>query len=459
MKKALFIVLLASLPLVGVLANIVSVSGSSAIGAQTWQPGDTLVMTDGTWTGQSITLKGNGTAQHPVVMMAQHAGQVLLKGSSSVTVSGQYVEVNGLVFEGASGTAKHAIRFQSGTQHCRLTECVMRSFSPSDPATDTKWVSLYGQNNRVDHCLFEGKSNIGTLLVVWLEQGIVPAHQIDHNHFGYRHPNLDEDGKELNGQEIIRIGDSNTSMQDANCVVEYNFFDQCDGEIETISNKSCGNIYRHNTLYECAGMLTLRHGNNCTVDSNYFIGNHKSATGGVRIIGEGHTVTDNYFENLAGNNYRAGICIVRGKVNSKLNEYFQVKGATVTGNIFVNCREAFCVNYNSSSSCTLPPISTTIDANFIYMSGTGKMVDFTVKQQEDMDITWGTNPVNQGSAPTVTPEASADNTGPLWLHSATPTGVSCLPHNQSRNTIKLFRHGTIVVLCNGAIYTMPGNKM
>ena len=43
--------------------------------------------------------------------------------------------------------------------------------------------------------------------------------------------------------------------------MEQNFFDRCDGELEIISSKSCDNIYRGNTFLNCAGMLTLRHGN------------------------------------------------------------------------------------------------------------------------------------------------------------------------------------------------------
>ena len=59
---------------------------------------------------------------------------------------------------------------------------------------------------------------------------------------------------------------------------------------EIISNKSCKNTYSDNGFYECKGTLTLRHGNDCLVTGNYFIGNNISQTGGVRIIGENHVV-------------------------------------------------------------------------------------------------------------------------------------------------------------------------
>jgi poly(beta-D-mannuronate) lyase len=61
----------------------------------------------------------------------------------------------------------------------------------------------------------------------------------------------------------------------------------------------------------------------------------------VRIIGENHKVYNNYFENLRGTGYRAALCLVRGKENSALNEYFQVKNAFVAFNTIVNHPQAF----------------------------------------------------------------------------------------------------------------------
>jgi len=97
-------------------------------------------------------------------------------------------------------------------------------------------------------------------------------------------------------------------------------------------------VYKQSFL-ECKGMLTLRHGNGCTVDGNYFFGNGVSESGGVRIIGENHKVYNNYFENLRGTNYRAALCMVRGKENSALSEYYQVKNALVAFNTMVNCSQ------------------------------------------------------------------------------------------------------------------------
>lgn len=385
------------------MANQTFVSTASEINDATWMPGDTIVMNNGTWVDQKISLEASGTAIAPIVLIAETAGNVILTGNSSLEFSGTYLVVEGLYFKDGIPNSSAIISFRTSSSkfanHCRVTNCAIKNYNPEKNTTDNKWVSLYGENNQVDHCSFENKNNSGTLLVVWLKSGLQPNHIISDNYFGYRHSNLDSNGKEINGQEIIRIGDSSHSMQTAGVSVTGNYFKHCNGEIEIISNKSCGNYYSNNIFYECSGMLTLRHGNNCVVEGNYFFGNGVSGSGGVRIIGENHKVYNNYFENLAGNNYRSAICLVRGKENSALNEYFQVKNALVVFNTMVNCTQSFSINYNSSSSLTLPPIGTTIANNHVYNETSVSKICVLVHRdnEEAMDVSWKNNLMNKGA--------------------------------------------------------------
>ncbi|MDX9749053.1 MAG: polysaccharide lyase 6 family protein [Paludibacter sp.] len=398
-----------------VLARRVVVATASAVNSGSWSAGDTIVLKNGTWTNQSVSLRAFGTESQPIVIMAETPGEVIFNGSSRVAISGRYVEVNGIYFKDGTLSGSAVVDFRTSSsnlaENCRLTNCAIVNYNPALNTVDSKWVSLYGKNNRVDNCSFENKTNSGTLLVVWLTTGIVPEHIIENNYFGYRNANLDSNGSELNGQEIIRIGDSNTSMQYANCLVRNNFFDKCNGEIEIISNKSCGNIYSNNVFYECKGMLTLRHGNDCTVAGNYFIGNGVSNSGGVRIIGEDHKVYNNYFENLRGTNFRAGLCIVRGKLNSVLNDYFQVKNAVVVFNTFVNCNQSFCINYNSSSTYTMPPIGTIVAHNQVYNTSSSNTNVVLAQQSAEMDVTWKNNLMNMGRYTSITLNAQEVVTG------------------------------------------------
>ena len=410
-------------------ARRIVVTTAANINSGSWTAGDTIVLKNGEWTNQTISLRAFGTASQPIVLLAETPGDVIFNGSSRISISGQHIEISGIYFKEGTLSGSPVVEFRTSSsnlaENCRMTNCAIINYNPALNTVDSKWVSLYGRNNRVDNCSFENKTNSGTLLVVWLTPGIIPAHIIENNYFGYRNANLDDNGNELNGQEIIRIGDSNTSMQYANCIVRNNFFEKCNGEIEIISNKSCGNLYSNNVFYECRGMLTLRHGNDCTVEGNYFFGNGVPSSGGVRIIGEDHKVYNNYFDNLRGTNFRAALCIVRGKENSVLNDYFQVKNAFVSFNTFVNCSQSFCINYNSSSTYTMPPIGTVIAHNHVFNSiSTSTNVNLS-QQHPDMDITWKNNLMNQGRYTNFTYNSSQIITGqnPLMQQIATPLAM------------------------------------
>ena len=397
-KLLLFILTICSLT---ANARKTQVTSATQINGGSWSAGDTIEWKNGTWTNQVVSFKASGTAAQPIVLMAQTPGSVILTGTSHIGFSGSYIEVSGLFFKnGNLNTGSEIVGFRTSSSefayNCQLTNCAIVDCNPTDSTIDSKWVSLYGANNRVDHCSFQNKSNMGTLLVVWLTAGIVPNHIVDQNYFGYRNSNVDAAGAELNGQEIMRLGDSSTSMQTAGIQVTNNFFEHCNGEIETISNKSCGNYYSNNVFYECNGMLTLRHGNSCTVDGNYFFGNKNSSSGGVRIIGENHKVYNNYFEKLGGSGFRSAVCIVRGKLNSLANEYFQVKNALVAFNTMVDCSNAFTINYNSSSTYTMPPIGTVIANNNVYNTSSSNTAVTISQTDPAMDIVWNNNLINQG---------------------------------------------------------------
>ena len=414
MNHKSFIIILLVLPII-VFARQITVNSATQINGGSWSAGDTIVMKNGTWTNQAIVIKGTGTSNNPIVLLAETAGNVVLTGTSKIGISGSYIVVSGLYFKNGNLSGSEVVSFRTSSSefanNCQLTNTAIQNYNPADNTVDSKWVSLYGKNNKVDHCSFENKNNSGTLLVVWLQSGVVPNHIIDHNYFGYRNSNLDATGAELNGQEIIRVGDSSTSMQTAGVVVSNNFFEHCNGEIEIISNKSCGNLYSNNLFWECHGMLTLRHGNGCIVEGNYFFGNGISGSGGVRIIGENHKVYNNYFDKLRGTDARSAICLVRGKLNSLANEYFQVKNALVTFNTIVDCSQSFSINYNSGTIYTMPPIGSVIAHNNVYNS-TSSNVNVDVDQTDvAMDVIWKNNLMNQGKYSNFTYSATQIITG------------------------------------------------
>ncbi|TKB98692.1 polysaccharide lyase 6 family protein [Pedobacter cryophilus] len=321
-------------------------------------PGDTVILKQGDWKDQKIVFKGKGTEKQPIYLLSSTASSITLSGNSSLKIEGEWLVVDGLAFSDGYSDKEDVIVFTKNTSNSRLTNSSILNYNHPDKSIDYKWISLNGTNNRVDHCSLKGKTHQGTTLVVWLSEK-PNYHQIDHNYFGPRPP------LGVNGGETIRIGTSQWSMYDSNTKVEYNIFDKCDGEAEIISIKSGYNQINNNLFYECDGTVTFRHGNNSEVANNYFIGNGKKGTGGIRIIGENQSVHDNYLQGLTGTGLRAAISVMNGLKGPKLNEYFAVKNASIKNNVIVNCVEAFAIGAGKNSTRVVPPTNLTVSNNYI----------------------------------------------------------------------------------------------
>lgn len=374
--KTLCVIIIGLLLTMNLFARNIIVTNAEQIKkeAKSLTPGDTVTLKNGVWVDQKIVLHAIGTSSAPIIVRAETPGSVVLKGSSQLRFSGEYIVVDGLLFQnGAMETkGKAVVEFRTSSEkaasNCRLTNSIIVDYNPADKYLDYKWVSLYGKNNRVDHCYFSGKNHQGTLLVVWLDS-LPNDHRIDHNYFGPR----PEHGQ--NGAEIIRVGTSDWSMFSSRTIVENNFFYSCDGEIEIISNKSCDNVYRFNTFVECAGALTLRHGNRAEVYGNYFFGHHKKNTGGVRVIGEEHRVFNNYFDGLEGDKQYSALSFMLGVTDTKINGYFQVKNASIVFNTFVDNKNDIVIGVTGSdSSASLPPVNSVI-ANNLITRNRGKIIN------------------------------------------------------------------------------------
>ncbi len=351
------------------------------------QPGGKIVLADGIWENITLEFTTNGTEEDSITLTSETPGKVVLTGTSKLEIAGEYLIVENLDFNGGRSTGDAIISFRinasNEANHSRVTNCRIINYNPDSDVTDYKWVSLYGKNNRVDHCHFEGKNNEGALMVVWLS-GTANFHRIDHNYF----TNIPELGR--NGGETIRIGTSDNSLTESRTTVEYNLFESCDGEIEIISNKSGFNVYRYNTFRDNEGTLTLRHGNDCEVYGNFFFGGNKDS-GGVRIIGERHKVYNNYFEGLNGDGFRAALSITNGVPDSPLNRYFQVKAAQVVNNTFIACKEPIAIGEGKSEELSLPPLNCTIANNVIDHTTGSKAITYT---DIPINIEYLTNYVN-----------------------------------------------------------------
>lgn len=310
--------------------------------------GDRVFLRNGVYKNAIIKLNNTkGTATQPIVFAAETQGKVFFEGGSTLSLSGRYLLVKDFTWRNGSASPANAsvVAFKNGKEYAfysTVSNCVIDAYNSLPAAeTENKWVSFYGDHNTLENCLLKNKTNRGATVTVWLNQGEPAYHTIAGNYF-FKRGNA---GHHDNGLESIRIGDSETSFTAAHCVVALNRFEDCDGEIEIISNKSCRNSYLYNTFFNNDGGLTLRHGNACVADGNYFDGGQKKLSYGIRFIGEDHVAVNNFFKDLHGaphQVFRAPVTFVNGIENSVLNGYFQVKNAVLRSNIFVNC-DAPCI--------------------------------------------------------------------------------------------------------------------
>lgn len=303
---------------------------------KTLKPGDTIKLANGVWRDFEITFRGEGTKELPITLTAQDKGKVILSGQSSLRLAGKYLLVSGLVFKDGYTPSSSVISFRKSKQelayYSRVTETVIDNYNNPERFEADYWVAMYGKHNRFDHNHLEGKRNKGVTMAVRLdsEESQENYHRIDHNYFGPR-PILGS-----NGGETLRIGTSHYSRSNSFTRVENNYFDRCDGELEIISNKSGGNIFKGNVFYESRGTLTLRHGHGNVVEENVFFGNGVDHTGGIRVINKKQTIRNNYLEGLMGYRFGGALVVMNGVPNSPINRYDPVEDALIENNTLVN---------------------------------------------------------------------------------------------------------------------------
>lgn len=327
--------------------------------------GDIVILKNGIWKDIFIMLDCEGTAASPITFRAETAGKVIINGQSKMKLGGSFIIVEGLLFTNGYAGSDAVIDFKINknklANNCRITNCVIDDFNNPQRMSENYWISFSGKNNRLDHCSFRNKKNMGVLLAVLLDddRSRENFHSIDHNHFGRRPPLASNSG------EIIRVGVSQHCQFNSNTQITGNFFESCDGETEIVSIKSGSNVVRDNVFQECQGGVVLRHGDFNTVSNNIFLGNNKEGTGGVRIINKGQWVVNNYFSNCRGVDFRSPLSIMNGVPNSPAFRYVQVTDAVIANNTFANCAAvSFCEGSDTERSKT--PDSVLLLKNLFY---------------------------------------------------------------------------------------------
>lgn len=314
--------------------------------------GDTICLADGNYAGDlELRIEGMGTGANPITVAAENPGKAIVSdGEISVRMGGEHIVLQGFVFrDGETGSSIIKFEKESECRYCRVTEVSIIDMDGGDYSS-SKWVEYYGQYNRVDHSWFSGKESRGALLVLprWIDEdtfatsGFPADHaQIDYNYFGDRPPAFGRGyaGSSDNEYEAVRLGLSTTHSAPSYSHLEYNYFERIQGEAEVISNKSANNVIRHNTVRDSNGSIVTRHGASADISHNFVFGDDNPFSGGIRLVDDGHTVTNNYIEGARylSSNWNGGIVLTTGDdAGDTENGYQNVENVFVAYNTIVD---------------------------------------------------------------------------------------------------------------------------
>jgi len=415
-----------------VWANKLSVSTTQELvnsGLQA-KAGDTIVIKSGNYLNCNLLLSAKGTMQNQVVFMAEKSGTVFFTGNSYLHITGTYLTVSGVVFKNGYSGKNHVWQFSHGKEvanNSRITASSIQGFNNPLRLDENHWLTLSGKNNRVDHCNFTDKTNLGVLVAVLLDddRSRVNNHSIDSNYFGIRKP------LGSNAGELIRVGVSQHCTFYSNTVIKNNFFEYCDGETEIVSIKSCGNKVVGNVFKECQGAVVLRHGNNNTVEGNLFYGNDKEGTGGIRVINEGNWIINNFMRHCKGQGFRSPLAIMAGVFNSPANRYLPVRDAVIANNTFLNCTP-FSISEGKDAERSVDPKNVLLLNNLFYANKPGPLC-YTVST---IDSVFAAG--NVYSTSLTNPGVSGFNTGAISLQKWDSNGFPVIGASGANNATKKF---------------------
>jgi poly(beta-D-mannuronate) lyase len=406
-------------------------------------PGDTVEVADGTYDLSSYTIARSGCALKPIVITAKNKGGVTLNGATALIFKDmKYVTLKGFVFKSTS------IGSGIKLENCNRFRITENEFAYTE-TTSCTWITigdtyaspipLRSGYNRVDHNSFTGKTQAGNYIRIDGNINQISQYDtIDHNHFKDNGPRAD------NEKESIRVGVSTLSKSSAFILIEYNLFEDCDGDPEVVSIKSGDNTIRYNTFVRCLGTLCLRQGFRSTVEGNYFFGDNKTAIfnggtigcGGVRVYAKDHKIINNYFSGLTGSKWDAAVTITNGDVtnlSTSTADHYLPENLQVAYNTFVNNKSDIEVGFENNGSYPLKPINITI-ANNVVLQNTNPIIK-SYSTAALAAVTFSNNimyPTGTGSLGITATAAQINVTDPMLILPNCVAPVNCAASNASK---------------------------
>lgn len=377
--------------------------------------GGTFIVTNGTYNDFEATFENTGSPTNPIIIKAESIGGVILTGESKfVFKKSGYCVLQGFVFD---ATSDETLVKLEGCHHIQITRNILELATTES----VKWVYIGGvwndntvpflypsHHNVIDHNVFQNKTTPGHYITVDGSHEEVGSDEVYYqstydvirmNHFRNNGP------RAVNEQESIRIGWSEMSPSSGYTIVEHNLFENCDGDPEVISVKSCDNIIRHNTFRSNYGSLSLRHGNRNLVESNFFFGGNKPVgtsatgsslyTGGIRIYGTDHVVINNYMEGLNGTRWDAPITLTQGDAidgqSTNYSKHFRAERVLIANNSLINNEHGIELGFDNNNNYNKDLKDIIIANNTITGSENALVSIVDVNNDPGAEIMWWNN--------------------------------------------------------------------
>lgn len=267
------------------------------------QPGDTICISDGTYSGWNVDIPSNvkGSQGNMIIIKPKNPDGVTFTGSTKFKIRGNYIHLTGVTFDETSNDALiiygNSNRFSFST--------FIDSGNPN--AKHTRLVQIWegGSNNEIDHNTFSRSLSMSIGLRMPQSGDNVPRDNHIHNNqfldIGShpQNPNYACSG----GQEAIQLGTNPQTHKEMRTLVEYNTIERFTAHNNGIAIKSSGNIIRYNLFRDnqnndnCGGqgILNIRAGQNNILEGNVLINNkHGISLSGINGGGIPHKVINNF---------------------------------------------------------------------------------------------------------------------------------------------------------------------
>jgi poly(beta-D-mannuronate) lyase len=363
-------------------------------------PGAVITVKNGTYSNFVASITKVATANNPIRIKAETVGGVTLTGNSYFSIKkSAYIIFEGFVF---NCTGNSTLIKLEASNNVRISKNVFEQ----NATAAVKWIVIVGtyddytfqmlsHHNRIDHNIFKNKLTGGNFITIDGTYNLdktenYQSHhdRIDHNYFYNNSPRAE------NEKESIRIGNSQLCNSSGFTTVEFNLFEECDGDPEIVSVKSNDNSIRYNTFNRNHGTLCLRQGNRSRVEGNYFFGGGKPNamfgtqtihTGGIRVYGTDHIIINNYFEGLQGTVWEAPITLTQGEVitgsSTNYSLHFRPERITIAYNTLVNNAYGIELGYTKADGSYNKKLMDIKIANNLVVGSQNNLVKYYSDQQ------------------------------------------------------------------------------